>query len=222
MVSHDSDNYTIWGARKMADVWSMVATERESLADALAGLSPQDWYQDSLLPGWSVRDVTGHIIATAQMTPLKFILRMAASGFRFQSMSNKRIQATVDGKTTDQLVERLRELKDATNSPPGPKMTWLGETIVHGEDIFRALGSYRAHPVDHVIAVADFYKGSEPLIHAKSRVKGLTLRATDADWVSGSGPEVAGPAIALLMAMAGRKAALDDVSGDGVAILRER
>jgi hypothetical protein len=56
----------------------------------------------------------------------------------------------------------------------------------------------------------------------KRRVDGVTLRATDADWRHGSGPEVSGPAIAPVMAMAGRKAALDDLTGDGVAVLRER
>jgi hypothetical protein len=47
-------------------------------------------------------------------------------------------------------------------------------------------------------------------------------RHHDADWRHGTGPEVSGPAIALVMAMTGRKAALDDLTGDGVAVLRER
>jgi hypothetical protein len=50
----------------------------------------------------------------------------------------------------------------------------------------------------------------------------VTLRATDTDWSHGSGPEVTGPAIALVMAMTGRKAALDDLSGPGVDVLRSR
>jgi len=41
-------------------------------------------------------------------------------------------------------------------------------------------------------------------------------------WRHGSGPEVTGPAIALLLAMAGRKTALDDLTGPGVALLRSR
>jgi len=50
----------------------------------------------------------------------------------------------------------------------------------------------------------------------------VTLRATDADWSHGSGPEAAGPALSLLLAMTGRTAALDDLTGDGVAVLRSR
>ena len=35
-------------------------------------------------------------------------------------------------------------------------------------------------------------------------------------------PEVSGPALSLIMAMTGREAVLGDLSGDGVAQLRER
>jgi hypothetical protein len=97
-----------------------------------------------------------------------------------------------------------------------------GETIVHGEDVFRALGGYRDHPIGHVVAVLDFYKGSNLLIGAKNRIAGVTLRATDTDWHHGTGHEVSGPAVALLLAMTGRKAAFDDLAGDGVPVLRER
>jgi hypothetical protein len=73
-----------------------------------------------------------------------------------------------------------------------------------------------------VVQVADFYKGSNLLIGTKRRIEGLTLQATDANWSHGTGPKVSGPMIALVMAMTGRKAAADELSGDGVATLRER
>jgi hypothetical protein len=72
------------------------------------------------------------------------------------------------------------------------------------------------------VTVADFYKGSNLLIGSKNRIAGLTLRATDTDWSHGSGPEVSGPILSLVMAMTGRKQADDDLSGDGVATLRSR
>ena len=46
--------------------------------------------------------------------------------------------------------------------------------------------------------------------------------ATDAEWSHGTGPEVSGPILSLVMAMTGRKAPLDDLTGDGVATLRSR
>jgi hypothetical protein len=70
--------------------------------------------------------------------------------------------------------------------------------------------------------VADFYKGSNLLIGSKRRIEGLTLRATDAGWTTGTGPEVSGPVLSLVMAMTGRKVADDDLAGEGVATLRSR
>jgi hypothetical protein len=63
---------------------------------------------------------------------------------------------------------------------------------------------------------------SNLLIGSKQRVAGLTLRATDADSSSGSGPEVAGPAMAIVMTMTGRTVALDELDGEGVETLRAR
>jgi uncharacterized protein (TIGR03083 family) len=204
------------------DTWNAIRAERASLVDALAGLPDDAWERPSLCAGWSVREVVAHLIATAQMTPLAFFGRLAASGFRFQAMTAGNIRRILDGSGNAELVALYRSRVNARTAPPGPATSWLGETIVHGEDIFRALGSYRDHPADHVTAVADFYAGSNLLIGAKNRIAGVRLRATDTDWSHGTGPEAAGPAIALVLAMTGRKPALDDLSGDGVAVLRDR
>ncbi|MFG2042982.1 maleylpyruvate isomerase family mycothiol-dependent enzyme [Dactylosporangium sp. NPDC048998] len=202
--------------------WEAIRTERASLVDALAGLPDAAWDKPSLCRGWQVREVVAHMIATAQMTPPTFFGKLAASGFRFQVMTASNIRQILMGRSNADLVELLRSRVGTRNAPPGPATSWLGETIVHGEDIFRALGPYRDHPIEHVVAVADFYAGSNLLIGAKKRIAGVTLRATDAEWSHGTGPEVAGPAIALVMAMTGRTQALDDLTGDGVAILRDR
>jgi uncharacterized protein (TIGR03083 family) len=204
------------------DTWQMIKDERVSLVDALAALPVADWDKPSLCSGWPVRDVVAHMIATANMTPPKFVFELVGSGFKFQKLTRKDIQRHGAGKTSAELVGALRARTDARTAPPGPPASWLGETVVHGEDIFRALGGYREHPITHVLAVADFYKTSNLLIGAKTRIAGVTLQATDADWRHGSGPEAAGPAIALVMAMTGRKTALDDLDGDGVAVLRGR
>ena len=60
------------------------------------------------------------------------------------------------------------------------------------------------------------------LIGAKKRVTGLALHANDDDWKYGQGAPVEGPLLALLLAMTGRVAACDDLTGAGVATLRER
>jgi len=204
------------------DTWQMIKAERATLVDALDKLPEADWDKPSLCTGWTVREVVAHMIATATMTPPKFFGKLIGSGFNFQKLTRRDIAAITAGRTDAQLVDLLRSRIDSRTSPPGPAPSWLGETIVHGEDIFRALGGYREHPVEHVVAVADFYKNSNLLIGAKNRISGVTLRATDTDWRHGTGPEVSGPILALVLAMTGRKVALDDLTGAGVDTLRGR
>jgi uncharacterized protein (TIGR03083 family) len=200
----------------------MIREERASLVDALGKLSDADWDKPSLCTGWTVRDVVAHMIATANMTPPKFFGKMISSGFSFQAMTRREIAREKANRSNSEMVEAFRARVDARTAPPGPAPSWLGETIVHGEDIFRALGGYREHPVEHVVAVADFYQGSNLIIGAKNRIAGVSLRATDTDWRHGTGPEASGPVIALVMAMCGRKPALDDLTGEGVTVLRDR
>lgn len=67
--------------------------------------------------------------------------------------------------------------------------------------------------------VAVFSTNSNLLIGAKNRIAALRLMATDTEWVHGSGPEVRGPFLSLIQAMAGQGAALADLTGDVVAPL---
>lgn len=200
----------------------MIKAERIATADALAELPPADWDRPSLCTGWTVRDVVAHMIDSQTVTPAKFFARFAASGFRFQVMTRRNVAAIREGRSDPELLELLRSRTDARTAPPGPVLSWLGEAIVHGEDATHGTGGYRAHPIEHLVAVADFYKRSNALIGTKRRIDGLTLRATDADWRHGEGPEVSGPLITLVLAMTGRTAVLSDLGGDGVAMLRGR
>ncbi|MDP9073426.1 MAG: maleylpyruvate isomerase family mycothiol-dependent enzyme [Actinomycetota bacterium] len=70
--------------------------------------------------------------------------------------------------------------------------------------------------------LANFYQGSNLIIGAKKGIAGLTLRATDAEWSTGTGPEVTGPMLSLVLAMTGREAGLDDLAGNGLATLAGR
>ena len=201
--------------------WPLIHGEREALVDDLASLTDGQWATPSLCPGWSVRDVLGHIIATAKMKQSGFLPALARAGFRFNDMSNNLIAAEATVAPADGLAELRRHLTDTTH-PPGPVETMLGEAVVHGEDIRRPLGIKRAYPPGAVTRSADFFRRSNLLIGSKRRIAGLRLRADDLEWAAGSGPEVTGPALSLLMAMTGRAAALDDLSGEGVATLRSR
>jgi uncharacterized protein (TIGR03083 family) len=201
--------------------WPLIHAEREALATDLATLTAEQWATPSLCPGWTVRDVFGHIIATARMTPPAFFAGMARAGFRFHTMSANFIAAEATDTPAEALAE-FRTLLTATTHPPGPAEAMLGEAVIHGEDIRRPLGIKREYPAEAVIRVADFNKGSNLLIGSKRRITGLALQATDLDWQTGTGPEVTGPGISLVLAMTGRAVAFGDLSGDGVATLRSR
>ncbi|MFL6156044.1 MAG: maleylpyruvate isomerase family mycothiol-dependent enzyme [Marmoricola sp.] len=203
----------------MVDLWTAVATERGALADDLAGISDEQWKSPTLCPDWSVRRVVGHLTATATLTPASFLGSFARSGFSFNRFANAQIDKHL-GPGNVATLANFRAVQHLTTSPPGPKQSWLGEVIVHAEDIRRPLGIAHTYDPGAVLEVAEFYKGSNTLIGTKSRIAGLSLKAVDADWKHGDGEEVSGPMISLLMAMTGRAAACDDLTGPGVAKLR--
>jgi uncharacterized protein (TIGR03083 family) len=206
----------------MADSpWPVIHAERDALAADLDGLDQAGWDTPSMCAQWTVRQTLGHMTATARMTPPQFFLAMAKSGFSFNKMTATEVQRETSGSSADGLAA-FRSVRASTSHPPGPVDSWLGETIIHGEDIRRPLGISREYPTAAVVRVADFYKGSNLIVGAKKRIAGLRLRATDADWATGEGPEVSGPVLALVLTMTGRTAALDDLSGDGVTELRAR
>ena len=203
------------------DVWPVVHNERKALAADLAPLSEEQWSTTSLCTEWTVRDVVAHMAGTAQITPASFFPKLIGSGFSFERMQAKGVAANLGHSGADTL-SHFEATVTSEKRPPGPKDTILGETIIHAEDIRRALGLAHQYPSDAVVELADFFKGSNMILGTKNRISGLRLTATDTEWVHGSGPEVSGPMLSLLMAMTGRQAVLGDLSGDGVATLRER
>jgi uncharacterized protein (TIGR03083 family) len=205
----------------MVEAWPVIHAERAALLADLRTLTRDQWASRSLCDRWTVRQVLAHIVSTARMTPPKFFVGMLRSGFSFQTFSDRGVARESAGATADQLAA-LESVLTATAHPPGPLDSWLGEAIIHAEDIRRPLGITRAYPTEAVARVARFYSGSNLIIGAKDRIAGVRLEATDTDWSHGTGPVMTGPVLALLLAMTGRRVALDDLTGDGVAVLRGR
>jgi uncharacterized protein (TIGR03083 family) len=203
------------------ETWEHIHAERAAMADALAGFTPEQWASPSWCEGWTVQQTAGHILAAAEQTVPNFYKELFAARFKFNVFTDegaKRLGAL----PADELVRRLRVRTTTTNHPPAPVIAMLGEIIVHGEDIRRPIGLEHQSPVPALVAVADSWKGSNLLIGAKRRITGLRLRATDAEWAHGDGPEVAGPLQSLILAMTGRKAVFGDLAGDGLAELTTR
>ena len=208
----------------MSEIWTSIAAERGALADDLADLTPAQWDTPSMCTDWTVRDVVAHMSSTAAMTPGKFFLGMAKAGFNFDKFANGGI-AKHRGSDPEATLTGFQGLQNSTSAPPGPKVSWLGEVVIHGADVRRPLGISHTYPPDTVRQVIDFYKGSNVLIGARKRIAGLSLHATDDDWQHGDDPgaaRVEGPLLSLLLAMTGRGPACDDLTGPGVPTLRSR
>jgi uncharacterized protein (TIGR03083 family) len=203
------------------DIWPVIWAERKALAADLKELDEDQWSMPSLCSQWTVRDVVAHMTATAKITSAAFLPKLLLSGFSLSTLQAKDISAETGASPADTLA-RFEAVTTSVKHPPGPASTMLGETIVHAEDIRNPLGIHHAYPTDAVVQAADFFTGSNLIIGAKRRISGLTLRATDTNWSHGSGSEVSGPLLALVMAMTGRKAVADQLSGQGVPALQAR
>lgn len=127
----------------MADLWTLVAAERGALSDDLAGLTPEQWGSPSLCPGWTVRHIVAHLTAAASTSPGAFVAQFARAGFNFDKYANAAIARRLGGDTAATLAG-FRAVQGSTTAPPGPKPTWIGEVVVHSEDIRRPLGSATA------------------------------------------------------------------------------
>lgn len=202
-------------------VWPTIHTERHALAEDMAQLSDAQWQTPSLCSEWTVHDVLAHLVSAARMTPPKFFGRFAAAGFNFDRFAGKQVRVEGAGGPAATLAA-FRASEGRTSAPPGPKDTWLGEAFVHGEDIRRPLGITHDYPHEFVARAVAFYAKSNAIIGGRDRVAGLTMRASDTDFSVGTGPEVSGPAISLLLAASGRKSALTELSGPGLDTLRAR
>lgn len=208
-------------ARRAAEVWPLVHSERAALAADLASLSDEQWATPSLCAGLSVREVLAHLTAAARLTGPRWLWGVIRCGFDFDAQVAMRLAEQLGG-TPRETLDRFRDVVTSTTSPPLPALAILGETVVHGEDIRRPLGIRRDHPIPTLTRLAEYYSGSDQVVLAKSRIPGLRLVATDGPFTTGAGPVVSGPTLALVMAMTGRAAFCDELAGEGGAILRAR
>ncbi len=202
-------------------LWPLVHAERAALAADLAELTEAEWNTPSLCEGLTVREVLAHVTAGASLTPARWLAGVVRCRFDFDRQVALRLRERL-GADAGETLQRFRRVVDSTTKPPLPVVAMLGEVVVHGEDIRRPLGIRRDRPVDTLTHVARHYQGSNLVLPSGERAAGLRLAATDGPFTAGSGPVVTGPTLALVMALAGRAAYCDELTGDGVDALRER
>jgi uncharacterized protein (TIGR03083 family) len=207
--------------QRPAELWAAVHAARRSLADELATLTPDRWAAATLCTEWTVEDVVAHLTAVARIGRIRWIRSVLGARFDFD-LHNARRLAEHRGATPAETLERFRAAVDLSVGPARPTAAWLGEVLVHGQDIRRPLGSRATPSVGAATAVARFYVSRDFAVPSRTAAAGVRLEATDGPFTAGTGPVVRGETIALVMALAGRAAYLDDLAGPGVAVLRER
>ncbi|MFQ4149184.1 maleylpyruvate isomerase family mycothiol-dependent enzyme [Arthrobacter sp. LAPM80] len=205
----------------MNETWDAVHAERAALAADLALLGEEQWATPSLCSGLNVREVLAHLTAGASLGPVRWMAGVIRCRFDFNKMVAMRLAEQM-GATGAETLERFRGIETSTTMAPLPVLAMLGESVVHPEDIRRPLGLVRAHPIDVLTRVAGYYSGTDQVVLAKGRIGGLELVADDGPFTAGTGLVVTGSTLALIMAMTGREAYCDELSGDGVETLRER
>ncbi len=203
------------------EAWTLIHAERAAMVNTLTSLSPGQWAEASLCGSWSVQVAAGHILAGAEQTRGRFVGHMITNGFRFNRMIDRDARAAGELPPAV-IIERLQATTTSTSRPPAPVITMLGEVVVHGQDIRYPLGLRGGTSPEALLACLEMYKDASFPVGTKKRIAGLRLVATDLDWSHGAGPEVTGPAAPMLLAMTGRTGAVDDLSGDGIALLRSR
>jgi uncharacterized protein (TIGR03083 family) len=197
----------------------MTTAERTDLAEFLATLTLEQWQAPSLCERWRVRDVVAHVMSFDGVNLLG-MLRRAIRG-RIVHINQVGVDELAS-LSTEQLLDRLR----AHLRPQGLATTFGGrlallDVTIHHQDIRRPLGMPRQIPAERLRCVLDDSVRS-PELPGWHLSRGVRLTPTDLDWSRGSGPEITGPAEAVLMAVAGRPSAVEELAGPGQPILATR
>ena len=208
------------------DYDTMRYEELASISEFCHTLTPEQWDTPSLCAGWRVRDVIGHM-SVGYTTGLPTMLaKLSRFGFNVPKASKVESVALASRLTPEQLLEvfdsisrdKLRKGITRFIKPT----EGLLDHVVHHQDIRRPLGQPRQMPEARLVAALEVAPALSGFVGSKARSAGLRLVATDVGWRHGDGPEVQGTGEALLLAMTGRAVVLNELTGDGVEVLRQR
>ena len=203
------------------NLWKLAHTERAALADDLADLSAEQWRHGTLCGEWNVEEVVAHLVAAASLNWWRWARSMLGARFRVD-VHNQRRMLEQKGTTPAGTLDRFRAIIDSTTAPSGHTPAYLGEVVVHAQDIRLPLGLPGTPATDALTPVADFFARRNFTVRSRTTITGLRLQADDGPFATGTGPLVTGSTIALVMSMAGRAPYVDQLDGPGVGTLRGR
>jgi uncharacterized protein (TIGR03083 family) len=202
-------------------LWALAHAERAALAEDLSGLSDDQWRHSTLCGQWDVEEVVAHLTAAASLNQWRWVRSMLGARFRVD-VHNQRRLVEHRGSTPAETLDRFQAVIGSTTAPSGHTPAYLGEVVVHAQDIRQPLGLPRTPDIDALTPVADFFVRRNFTVASRTTVAGLQLRADDGPFATSTGPLVTGSTLALMMSMAGRVAYVDQLDGPGVPTLRAR
>jgi uncharacterized protein (TIGR03083 family) len=199
----------------------LARAERADLLAFLTGLTPRQWDAPTLCAGWRVRDVVAHMISYEGLRGRELIGRFTRGRFRLAGVNAVGV-AEMRDSGPDELLALLEQRLEPSGLTTGfGSRVALLDALIHQQDIRRPLGVPRTIPPERLLPALSFARFAPP-IGAFWRARGLRLVATDLDWADGRGPEVHGPGESLLMAIAGRRGVVDELTGPGQPTLAAR
>jgi uncharacterized protein (TIGR03083 family) len=203
-------------------VFAATTRMRRELADLLAGLDDARLATPSLCAGWDVLTCAAHTAAGLTGSTAGFLVSVVRYGGPHRATTGTARRLAAHGR--DAVVAALREQADRRVAPPGVREYGpFTDQIVHGLDIRRPLGLAWEPGHEEVRAALDFLTGDRAFGFVRRGVlDGLRFEAQDVPFTSGDGPQLRGRGVDLAAAVCGRVAVLDDLRGDGVAVLRGR
>jgi uncharacterized protein (TIGR03083 family) len=202
-------------------LWALAHAERSALAEDLSDLSAEQWPHSTLCGQWDVEEVVAHLTAAASLNRWRWVRSMLGARFRVD-VHNQRRLVEHRGSTPAETLDQFRAIIASTTAPSGHTPAYLGEVVVHAQDIRQPLGLPRTPDVDALTPVAEFFARRDFTVASRTTVAGLQLRADDGPFATGTGPLVSGSTLALVMSMAGRAPYVGQLDGPGVPTLQAR
>jgi uncharacterized protein (TIGR03083 family) len=202
------------------DVGQEEARLRHQFADRVEPLDETIWVSPSWCAGWQVRDVLAHLVRNAESTPWALTGDLMRGGFRPDFSVNKAVMRLRD-VSVPQLCGRLRRAADErVHSRKSHSVFGLGDVLVHSADAFRPRGQDVVVSSIVAASVLDAYWPKARIVVHAAPHRGRQLVATDIEWSRGTGPEVRGRAMDLLLLVANRLQVLPCLEGPGIAGLQ--